>query len=475
MKRLFYIALLLAVACTQPYYPSIDNPNYGGGTAKDQNIIAYIDQRLEGEYYWLDEVAEKRNMFPRNMTWNNYLDASLQMLNTNGDDGYINNKGQRVFYSYIRDITATTRASVNGFGIGLHYTIATLDVDKGYYGFIVEKVYPDSPAEKAGVERGDVITMISSSYITTNNYYQYFMSIENNSVAQLKLNLKRQTDGKTYDVTLSKGAYEKTPVLHYEVIDVEDKKIGYLVYTSFDQEYNEDMLDAITALKDGGAEEFILDLRCNGGGSVSSAIKLCSALVPERFDGGVLCSVERNKKNTKMEQKSEFYLDGAGDIFSLERLTVICSDYSASASELVVMGLRGLDFPVMLIGSRTEGKNCGMDVTRKTIEGTTVEFAPITFMCLNAKGFGDWGEGIMPDVDLTKENNKMGVSDKSYPLPRANWGDYNHDIALAVALAEVTGKNISQGTTRVAADNIDIISAQSITKPADGILLYVEE
>jgi hypothetical protein len=89
-----------------------------------------------------------------------------------------------------------------------------------------------------------------------------------------------------------------------------------------------------------------------------------------------------------------------------------------------------------------------MDVTRRTIDGTTVEFAPITFMCFNAKGFGNWGEGIEPDIDLTNDSNEMGVSDKNYPLPRADWGDINHDIALAAAVAKITGKNVSMSSTR---------------------------
>ena len=101
---------MFVVACTQPGYPGIDSPNSGGGTAKDKNIIAYIDQRLEEEYYWLDEVVEKQQQFNRNLKWDNYLDNALGKLNTNTDDGYVNSKGERVFYSYIRDITSGTRA-----------------------------------------------------------------------------------------------------------------------------------------------------------------------------------------------------------------------------------------------------------------------------------------------------------------------------------------------------------------------------
>ena len=469
MKRVLYILVLLAVACTQPGYPDIDNPQQGG-SANDRKIIDYIDQRLSQEYYWLDEVEEKQSRFNRNLKWENYLDASLAMLTTNSDDGYINSKGQRVFYSYIRKSNSTTRATVAGFGIGLHYTIAVIDSENQHYGFVVEKIYPDSPAERAGVLRGDVITMIGNSYINPSNYATRFNSIEQNTASSLELKLRRQSDNTTHDVELTKASYSETPVIYSDVIEVENQKIGYLAYTSFVGEYDEELLNAIREIKAQGATDLVLDLRCNSGGSVLSAVKLCSALLPIDYEGRVLCHLERNKRNDVVQKQADYLVENSGEILRLERLYVICSDYTASASELVVMGLRGLDFPVMLIGSQTEGKNCGMDVTTRTISNTTVEFAPITFMCFNAKGNGDWGEGIVPDIDLTSEDNEYGVCDKNYPLPRTTWGDYQHDIALATALAKLTGKSLTQPATRssVAIEASDI----SLPREVEGMRVY---
>lgn len=469
MKRVLYILVLLAVACTQPGFPDIDNPQQGG-SANDRKIIDYIDQRLSQEYYWLDEVEEKQSRFNRNLKWENYLDASLAMLSTNSDDGYINSKGQRVFYSYIRKSNSTTRATVAGFGIGLHYTIAVIDSENQHYGFVVEKVYPDSPAERAGVLRGDVITMIGNSYINPSNYATRFNSIEHNTASSLELKLRRQSDNTTHDVELTKDSYSETPVIYSDVIEVDNQKIGYLAYTSFVGEYDEELLNAIREIKAQGTTDLVLDLRCNSGGSVLSAVKLCSALLPIDYEGRVLCHLERNKRNTVVQKQADYLVENSGEILHLERLYVICSDYTASASELVVMGLRGLDFPVMLIGSQTEGKNCGMDVTTRTISNTTVEFAPITFMCFNAKGYGDWGEGIVPDIDLTSEDNEYGVCDKNYPLPRTTWGDYQHDIALATALAKLTGKSLTAPATRssVAIEASDI----SLPREVEGMRVY---
>ncbi len=478
MKRIIICLSMLIAACTTPSYSGIDRPSTGGNTAEDMQIIDYIDKRLETEYYWLDEVESKCNTFDRHVEWEKYLSNTLSRLETNIDDGYVNDKGQRVFYSYIREIPSDTRAQVSGFGIDLHYTVLIIDKDNGYYGFLIENVYPGSPAAAEGVKRGDIITMVGDGYISPNNYINHFNSIQGNTATALRLTLSRQTTKETLAVEISKGAYEETPVVYSRVIDVDgfDRRIGYIVYTGFESAYDEDLLAVMQSFKDEGVGEVILDLRCNGGGSVNSAVKLCSALVPEKLEDGVLCTVQRNPRNKAHETESHFNLVNTGDhLTTLENLTVICSDYSASASELVIMGLRGLDFPVKLIGSTTEGKNCGMDVTRRTINNNIMlEYAPITFMCFNAKGVGDWGEGILPDVDLTDGSNAYGVSDKHYPLPRADWGDQEHDIALAVALASVTGR----GVTTTPDPELQSADAAELTldipRPIEGIRNYVE-
>lgn len=472
MRGLIFFVLMLCAACTQQPYSGIDAPSNARPNTEDA-IISYIDQRLEQEYYWLDEVKQKRSMFNRRLPWDQYLSHALSKLTTNEDDGSYNSKGQRSYYSYIRDVTAT-RAEKMGFGILLHYTILIID-DNDHLGFVVESVYPNSPAEMAGIKRGDIIIEIGGRFIDTSNYANHFNSIQSGGVTSLDLTLRRRAEsGAEFDVSLERAYFDETPIACYDVIDVEgyDKRIGYLAYLGFESEYNNELTEALTYLASEGVEELVLDLRCNGGGALTSALLLCSAIVPSSYEDQTLCTIERNKSNTVSSKSSEFKLENTGQLLNLERVTVLCSKYSASASELVVMGLRGLDFPVRLIGSTTEGKNCGMDVTHKRINGKDLEYAPITFMCFNAKGFGDWGEGIVPDVDLTVESNEYGVSDNYYPLPYTEWGDLKRDIGLAVAVADITGQKISQkGITRSNADE-NIAIATTVARPVEGIRLY---
>lgn len=472
MRGLIFFVLMLCAACTQQPYSGIDAPSNARPNTEDA-IISYIDQRLEQEYYWLDEVKQKRSMFNRRLPWDQYLSHALSKLTTNEDDGSYNSKGQRSYYSYIRDVTAT-RAEKMGFGILLHYTILIID-DNDHLGFVVESVYPNSPAEMAGIKRGDIIIEIGGRFIDTSNYANHFNSIQSGGVTSLDLTLRRRAEsGAEFDVSLERAYFDETPIACYDVIDVEgyDKRIGYLAYLGFESEYNHELTEALTYLASEGVEELVLDLRCNGGGALTSALLLCSAIVPSSYEDQTLCTIERNKSNTVSSKSSEFKLENTGQLLNLERVTVLCSKYSASASELVVMGLRGLDFPVRLIGSTTEGKNCGMDVTHKRINGKDLEYAPITFMCFNAKGFGDWGEGIVPDVDLTAESNEYGVYDNYYPLPYTEWGDLKRDIGLAVAVADITGQKISQkGITRGNADE-NIAIATTVARPVEGIRLY---
>lgn len=478
MKRLLSIVLLLLAACTSPSYPGIDNPPPVQLDSDNQLIIDYIDKRMYAEYYWLDEVVELGLSFNRSQKWENYLPSMLAMMETNADDGYVDAQGRRHFYSYIRELDKSTRAegTTMGFGIGLYYVIASFE--SGDLGFIVDYVYKDSPAEQAGVCRGDIVTSVDGKKISRDNYLTLFNIIEQNMASSVQLDIMRQIYDDEQDANLVTeldiAPYNASPVLHSEVIELDGQpRIGYLVYRSFDREYNEELISALADLSAQGVERMILDLRGNGGGAVESAIKLASALLGSGYAGELLCELRRNPLNEVNAESTFRYLEDVGVSLGIDHLTVICSEYTASASELVIEGLRGLDIPVTLVGSTTQGKNCGMDVTQRVVGNKFVEFAPITFMCYNAKGFGEYGEGLTPDIDITSDN-KFGVKDELYPLPRCRWGDMNHDIALVAAVAEITGKSISGGAKTRCAALPQLTKGVALTPPIEGTRLYEE-
>jgi hypothetical protein len=101
--------------------------------------------------------------------------------------------------------------------------------------------------------------------------------------------------------------------------------------------------------------------------------------------------------------------------------------------------------------------------------------APARLMFRKHRGPSTAFDGTIPltrDAPYTNASATASATDKYYPMPRTAWGDYNHDIALAVAVAKITGKNISQSATRASANNPYVTPVQSIAKPAEGIRIY---
>ena len=152
-----------------------------------------------------------------------------------------------------------------------------------------------------------------------------------------------------------------------------------------------DALDAAFAeLPAAGVDDLVLDLRYNGGGLVSVAQHLASYIGGKRTDGLVFAEYFHNDKNTFRNHIIRF--EPKPQALTLDRLIVVTTGGSASASELVINALRPF-IPVVVIGSRTYGKPVG----QYGIEFCDKLLAPVSFALRNADGQGDFFDGFPPD------------------------------------------------------------------------------
>jgi hypothetical protein len=89
-----------------------------------------------------------------------------------------------------------------------------------------------------------------------------------------------------------------------------------------------------------------------------------------------------------------------------------------------------------------------MEVTYETFDGYEYEFAPITFMNENGKGFSDYGKGIVPETYLAAMANDESLSEELrsdcayFPVPLTVWGDTEHDIALVETVKQICGESL---------------------------------
>ena len=435
------------------------------GGAEDP-VVTWVDKRLTNEYYWLDEYKEKRPTFDFSLTYDRFLSSSLLSLTTNEMDGGRNSDGTRYIYSYIvrtgpAGSSSGTRAAAQTTGLGLYLTNTVWQLGAQLYGFAVEHVYPGSPADKAGIQRGDIIAQVNSMDITQSNMEDLWMNLNYGGYSQVKLRKinwwagSSDEENATVDVDLTAGGYFASPVAYHGVLEmpeaIADKpnKIGYLAYMGFEAAYDDDLAAAMADLKAAGVTDLILDLRSNGGGSVNSSIKLASMILDASYAGKTYAKLKRNPLNPYGDD--ECLLTEQATNLGIKHLYIIATGSTASASEMVIAGLRGLDVPVTIIGSRTEGKNCGMDVMTATIDRYDYEFAPITFLNFNAKDFNDYADGFEADVDVVEyfadDANLSHVNNsKMFPMPLAPWGMATYDIALYEAMMRITGGTLKTET-----------------------------
>jgi C-terminal processing protease CtpA/Prc len=150
-------------------------------------------------------------------------------------------------------------------------------------------------------------------------------------------------------------------------------------------------LDAAFAeLSAGGVDDLVLDLRYNGGGLVSVAQHLASYLGGTRTDGLIFAEYFHNDRNTFRNRILRF--EHKPKHLTLDRLIVVTTGASASASELVINALRPF-MRVVVVGATTYGKPVG----QYGIEFCDKLLAPVSFALRNANGQGDFYDGFAPD------------------------------------------------------------------------------
>ncbi len=240
---------------------------------------------------------------------------------------------------------------------------------------VVTYVMKGSPAESAGWKRGDVIVKVNDKHMPIENN-QYLTIVTEELMGGSALTVE-MIGGQKF--TLQAVTMQEDAVLLTKVFDCQDKKVGYMVYNSFTFESINHLIDECTAFKKAGISELILDLRYNGGGYGITAEALASMLVPEvEIKAGSIYQTEvynnelteyykilnhSNKKKFTTEFKYKLgdenkVWNTADANIGIEKLYVIITGYSASASEALICGLKPY-MPVTLIGKRSYGKYCG--------------------------------------------------------------------------------------------------------------------
>lgn len=394
--------------------------------APSQNALInnWIKSNMDIVYFWNKEqagVRANKNSAPE--------DYFYQLLHP--DDRF----------SWITPDAEALQAQMSGHTVSMGYSPAFgRKQASGQYFIIVEYVYENSPAAKAGLKRGDLIAAIDDKDITPSNFSQLYDQTE--YTVTLGVNTTSQIERTSEKFNLKAENLALNPVLHSEVIDYNGVKTGYLAYAEFisgeDKEWLSELQNALFEIKQAGASELILDLRYNPGGQIVVAAELASMIAPNAVSKNeeTLIRLEYNELLQKAIEEEEgpdsenlvYKFPSTAVNLDLERIIILTSSGTASASELLITGLRPY-MNVTQVGEPTVGKFYGAIIIKdeKTPPAHTFAIMPLILKYKNAQGFTDFEDGLTPDVAVGDDLlNAKPLGDREDPV-------------IAAALAITTG------------------------------------
>jgi len=302
-------------------------------------------------------------------------------------------------------------------------------------------VFDDGSAAQSGLRRGDKIieiegvsvaswlSQLDAGTVTSDDIY----GPNQDGVVRNFVWTKPDTSEMSAD--LIKRQVTTNTVLHRSVAMQGDKRVGYLVFNSFIELSEIELEQAFAYFGQQNIDELVLDLRYNGGGLIRVANQLSTQIARNAVQGQVFVKYQYNDKNSGKNSSTIFSTGAGRTVLNLDRLFVLTSPSSCSASELVINALAPF-VDVVQIGETTCGKPVGM---QPDIIGDHVLFA-INFQTVNAQNQGDYFEGLQPECPVA--NSITG-----------DWGVIT-DPLYAKALGYIDGNGCNEASVSAAAMSI---------------------
>lgn len=403
---------------------------------KNTDIQDFIWQGMNEIYYWQGDVPNLAdNKFSTQAAYKTFLESIDDP--TDFFNSLIYQPGVIDRFSWIVDDYIELENSFQGISTtdGLKFGVAAYGAE-GVFGF-VRYILPGSDASNKEIKRGDLFTHVNGVALNRSNYIELLYESNSDkhtlSLAKLENNTIVPTG---VDVELNKSVLTENPVYVSKSFLIDGKKIGYIMYNRFNDDFDDEINAAFGDLKAEGITDLVLDFRYNPGGSVNTAVSI-SSMITGQFKGEILLKEKWNRKyQSYFEANSPDYLiskfndklQNGNLINSLEltNLYILTTRNTASASELIINGLKPY-INVKLIGETTYGKSVASvtlyDSNNFGREGANPDhkyaMQPIVLETRNKLDQNDI-DGFDPDLELSEDIANMGVlGDPEEPLLQA--------------------------------------------------------
>lgn len=346
-------------------------------------------------------------------------------------------------FSFIVDDFEDLENSFAGISLtdGIDFGLARITQEGDDVIATVNYVANNSPAQLAGVKRGDLFTSIDGINMTVDNFVD-LLNLTSYTLELLVFDEANEELVVRDIVDINKEQFTENPIHINKIIEHDGLKIGYLMYNSFNAGSENELNTIFGEFASAGINELVLDLRYNGGGRISTAVDLCG-MITGQYDNEIIISEQWNSELQAQIQEenpeflySRFRSKLTDDVtplnsLGLNNLYVISSKgRTASASELVINGLDAY-INVVHIGDAegTVGKSQASvtlydsdNLFSKDGISSRHKYAiqPLIYTSVNNNGFIVPNEGLTPDVFINEDSASLGVlGEVSEPLLEA--------------------------------------------------------
>ena len=365
-----------------------NNGDFASNSISEEDVEDKLDQingLIENYYLYGDEIDE---------------DALIDGIYS----GYASALGDPYTEYYDKEETQALLETTSGEFSGIGATMS-MGVDSGE--ITIVNVYKDSPADKAGLQEGDILYQVDDKETAGEDLDTVVSWIKGEQGTDVTLHVLR--NGEEIEATATRD------IIEIQTVDYEmkDGQIGYIAVSEFDDVTYEQFKTALDDLEAQGMQGLVIDLRGNPGGNLSTVTDMLKLLLPE----GTIVSTKDKYGNTE-----EITCDGSNEF--TKPLAVLVNQYSASASEIFSGAIQ--DYGIgQIVGMTTYGKGVVQQLMDLG-DGTYLKITIAEYYTPSGRSIN--GVGVEPDVEVEYEYDSEN--------PEA---DNQLDRALEVVQGEISG------------------------------------
>ena len=393
--NVFASTAALAGLCVEPRADPTFGDRQGTLTAEKAWVRSYIDET----YLWYNEVPDISPAgYPTPENWFDVLKTAGRTASGRAKDRF------HFWYD-----TPTWEALQQGSDSGYGFELAALSTTppRKYY---IAYSEPNSPAGMANIARGaQILTVDGADLVNGNNIDTLNAGLfpagagEQHTFSLLDLGAQTPRT-----VTLTSEVVSISPVQTISTLNTANGKVGYILFNDHNYPAEGELIAGINQLKAAGIQDLVLDLRYNGGGLLYIASQLAYMIAGPASNGKIFekltFSDKRSAETNDPNNSYPFFntssgLDGTGTTadtplpsLGFNRVFVLTSGGTASASESIINSLQGIGINVVRVGTTTYGKPYGFS----PLDNCGFTYFSVEFKGTNNVGYGDYDDGFAP-------------------------------------------------------------------------------